>query len=69
MNLSGSQSERERKFVMLELIKEDPMCKLYYITPEMVMKSNQFQSCLQNLYSKGKISRYSGPRVFTNIDL
>ena len=58
MNLSGSQSERERKFVLLELSREDPICKIYYITPEMIMKSNQFQNCLQNLHSKNKISRY-----------
>lgn len=58
MNLSGNQSERERKFIFLELMKEDPICKMYYITPEMVMKSNQFQSCLQNLFSRNKLSRH-----------
>lgn len=58
LTITGSQGNHERNFVYAELSKEKQMCKMFYVTPEMLVKSIQFQEALQRLYDKGNISRF-----------
>lgn len=58
LNISGSQTESERKFALSELARDDSICKLFYVTPEMLVKSTQFQDLLQRLLSRGRLARF-----------
>lgn len=58
MTLSSSQSENEKNFVYLELARENPICKIFYVTPEMIVKSHQFQEALQKLSERQAIARF-----------
>lgn len=58
LNISSNQSEREKKFSISELSREDSICKLFYVTPEMLVKSSQFQDILERLRNRGKLSRF-----------
>lgn len=43
---------------MSELTREDSICKLFYVTPEMLVKSSQFQTALERLLAGGKLARF-----------
>lgn len=58
MSTSGNQSVGVRRFVMQELAREDSLCKLFYVTPEMLVKSQQFQDIMGRLVSEGKLARF-----------
>jgi superfamily II DNA helicase RecQ len=58
LNVSSSLNETERRFAFSELAREDSICKLFYVTPEMLVKSNQFQDVLQMLVRQGRLARF-----------
>lgn len=59
LTISGALSETARKAALAELaVKPVPSCKLFYVTPELLIRSVKFQSVLQRLASSNLISRY-----------
>lgn len=58
MTITGSQNERDRNRAFIELSRENPVCKMFYITPEMMVKSTNFQSTLDSLYQRSMLSRF-----------
>ena len=58
MTLSGSQPEAERRFVFSEIVRDDPICKIFYITPEMLVKSQKFQDIISQKCDHNLISRF-----------
>lgn len=58
MSTSGNQTVAVRRFVMQELGRPDSLCKLFYVTPEMLVKSQQFQDIMGRLVSEGKLARF-----------
>jgi hypothetical protein len=58
LTISGSQTEKQRRTSLLELSKNPPTVKLFYITPEMLVKSQSFQSTLERLVQQGMVSRF-----------
>lgn len=42
----------------IELSRDNPICKLFYITPEMIVRSKQFQDALGRLLSRNMIARF-----------
>lgn len=60
MNISSSMPESGRRFALEEIQRDDCICKLFYITPEMLVKSAAFQGILEKLVSRGLLARYLG---------
>jgi RecQ family ATP-dependent DNA helicase len=58
MTVSSSLSEADKNNAFLELTHEFPICKVFYITPEMLMRSNKFQNVLEILLRKNRLSRF-----------
>lgn len=58
MTVSSSLSEADKQFAFMELMNDDPICKLFYITPEMLMRSTKFQNVLEILLRRGRLSRF-----------
>lgn len=58
LTISSSLSDAERSFAFSELSREKPICKLFYITPEMIVRSRQFQEALDGLMSRRMIARF-----------
>lgn len=58
MTVSSSLSEAEKSNAFTELMHDYPICKLFYITPEMMMRSSKFQNALEILLRKGRLSRF-----------
>lgn len=58
LNVSSSMTEADRRFAFSELARDDSICKLFYVTPEMLVKSSQFQDILERLVSKGRLARH-----------
>ena len=58
MTVSSSLSEAEKQNAFMELLHDDPICKVFYITPEMLMRSTKFQNALEILLRKGRLSRF-----------
>lgn len=58
MTVSSSLSEAEKSNAFMELMHDSPICKLFYITPEMMMRSSKFQNALEILLRKGRLSRF-----------
>lgn len=58
MTVSSSLSEAEKSNAFMELMHDSPICKLFYITPEMLMRSSKFQNALEILLRKGRLSRF-----------
>lgn len=58
MTVSSSLSEADKQNAFIELLHDDPICKLFYITPEMLMRSSKFQNVLEILLRKGRLSRF-----------
>ena len=58
LTISGSQTEKQRKASLSELLRNPPSVKLFYITPEMLMRSQSFQSILNKLVQQGMVSRF-----------
>lgn len=61
LNVSSSQTEAEKRFAFADLARENPVCKLFYVTPEMLVKSAQFQDVLDRLVSRRRLARYEHP--------
>lgn len=57
ISLSSSQTAQLRNFVFTELSLPDPCIKLLYLTPEMMMRSEQFQRTLDSLIARNMIAR------------
>ncbi|KAI8908550.1 P-loop containing nucleoside triphosphate hydrolase protein, partial [Gorgonomyces haynaldii] len=55
--ITGEMSQEKRKGVFQEL-KRNSILKLCYITPELIAKSQQFQSRLDQLYREQAIARF-----------
>ncbi|KAG1669021.1 hypothetical protein FOA52_000615 [Chlamydomonas sp. UWO 241] len=55
--MSSQQSRAEVVAVLKELSKQAPTCKLLYVTPEQIVKSNALGSVLARLHSAGLLSR------------
>lgn len=58
LTVSGALNESERKKAFSELSRSSLQCRLFYVTPEMLMRSSQFQEALFQLNQRGMISRF-----------
>lgn len=58
LSISSSLSEVQKRFALSELTRDPPDCKLFYVTPEMLVKSAQFQELLQMLLRRGQLARF-----------
>ena len=58
LSLSSDQTAEIRKWSYGELNKEPLTAKLAYVTPELIMKSGQFQGVLKSLYSRNRLARF-----------
>ncbi|OIR57716.1 MAG: RecQ family ATP-dependent DNA helicase [Amphiamblys sp. WSBS2006] len=58
LGLNSTLTKKEVELSYTELCTEKPSCKLFYVTPELVMSSNRFQDVLENLYSRRLIERF-----------
>lgn len=58
LTISSSLSDAERSFAFAELSRDNPVCKLFYITPEMIVRSRQFQDALDKLLGRRMIARF-----------
>lgn len=56
--LSSAQTGMEAKAVYAELHKNNPTIRLVYVTPEKLAGSDALWSCLENLHSKGLLTRF-----------
>jgi superfamily II DNA helicase RecQ len=52
------QVHKNCSLILIELSSDMPTIKLVYITPEMMSRSQQFNSCLKGLYKRGVLARY-----------
>nr|XP_006821487.1 PREDICTED: Bloom syndrome protein homolog [Saccoglossus kowalevskii] len=57
-HLSGDASPNEVELIYRELSRRDPQLKLLYVTPEKISSSSKLVSTLENLYSRGMLSRF-----------
>lgn len=59
LSLSGDKKAADRRYFFDQLMcQTGRKCKLFYITPEMLVKSSQFQDALTSLAGKGQIARF-----------
>lgn len=58
LTVSSSVTEVEKRNAISELIHEDLICKIFYITPEMLVNSTKIQNSLEILLRKGRLSRF-----------
>lgn len=58
LTISGSQTEKQRREALAELNRRPPSVKLFYITPEMLMRSSSFQSILERLVRDHMVDRF-----------
>lgn len=58
LNISSSLTEVEKRFAMSELTRDDSICKLFYVTPEMLVKSSQIKDVLERLLNRGRLARF-----------
>ena len=56
--LSSAQTATEARGVLAEMHKERPTCRLVYVTPEKLAKSDALWSCLEDLHAKGQLTRF-----------
>jgi bloom syndrome protein len=56
--LSGEMTEKERCAIFSELNRDPPICKIYYVTPEFISKSQQFKSSIANLVRNRRLARF-----------
>ena len=56
--LSSAQTASEARAVLAELHKERPTCRLVYVTPEKLAKSDALWSCLEDLHANGQLTRF-----------
>ncbi|EPZ34388.1 ATP-dependent DNA helicase [Rozella allomycis CSF55] len=61
--ISGEMTEKEKNSIFVELSKTEPVCKIYYVTPELLVQSKHFQSILERLYQQCLIARLAGIRI------
>ncbi len=55
--LSSQQGAHERRAVLAELAAAAPTCKLLYVTPEQLVKSNALVDALKRLRGRGRLAR------------
>lgn len=58
LTVSGALTESERKSAFSELNRSSLHCKLFYVTPEMLVRSTQFQDALFQLSQRKMLSRF-----------
>lgn len=58
LTLCSALSDLQRKFVLRELSKDESVVKIFYVTPEMLVKSNAFQNLLLEKYKRNGIARF-----------
>jgi RecQ family ATP-dependent DNA helicase len=58
INFSSDCTAERRKWIFEELSKSIPTVKLLYVTPEMMMRSNQFETALKRLHSRSLLARF-----------
>jgi hypothetical protein len=58
ITMSGSQPDAQRKAALGELYRNPPSVKLFYITPEMLMRSSGFQDILSQLVARRMVQRF-----------
>ncbi|KAK9722102.1 ATP-dependent DNA helicase sgs1, variant 2 [Basidiobolus ranarum] len=56
--LTGNTDAAKRRFIFSEVERSDPRLKLLYITPEMMIKSNQVQEAIQKLFHRKLLARF-----------
>ncbi|KAF5836756.1 P-loop containing nucleoside triphosphate hydrolase protein [Dunaliella salina] len=55
--LNSQQSKAEAVCVFRELNKQQPTCKLLYVTPEQLVKGSSLRQMLQTLQARGRLAR------------
>lgn len=58
LSLTGTLSAPKRKKVFEEVNQNEPRLRLLYVTPEMLNRSSQTQSALDNLYRRNQLARF-----------
>lgn len=58
LSISSNTTEKDKRVIMNELKSMSPLCKLYYITPEMIVQNQSFRENLQELNRRGNLSRF-----------
>lgn len=58
MTVASSMTEADKNFAFRELICDDPLVKIFYVTPEMAVKSPKFRNALQILLQRGRLARF-----------
>ena len=66
MTVSSGVTEKQRREVFNDLNSPQPRCKLFYITPEMLMRSHAFQGILERLVSRDMVARYPTASLLSN---
>ncbi|ORX95152.1 ATP-dependent DNA helicase [Basidiobolus meristosporus CBS 931.73] len=56
--LTGNTDAAKRRFIFSEVERNDPRLKLLYVTPEMMIKSNQVQEAIQKLFRRKLLARF-----------
>ena len=56
--ISSTQNAAQKAFVYSELRRPKIDAKLIYVTPEMMMLSNQFISLLNEIYNRNQLARF-----------
>ncbi|ODQ50029.1 ATP-dependent DNA helicase, partial [Saitoella complicata NRRL Y-17804] len=55
--INGEMSPEQKKFAFGQLREAEPVVKMLYVTPEMVSKSPQAQSIMEQLYRRKRLAR------------
>ena len=58
LSLSGDKNQTDRQYFFNQLMSSNRKCKIFYVTPEMLVKSNQFQQNLSILFQRNQIARF-----------
>lgn len=58
VNYSSNLSREDKRFALAELEHPKSICKLFYITPEMITTNTQIQDILRRLMERGDLARF-----------
>lgn len=58
MTVASSMTEADKNFAFRELVENDLLVKIFYVTPEMAVKSPKFRNALQILLQRGRLARF-----------
>lgn len=58
LSISSALTEKERTMVYCEMNSDQNCCKLFYVTPELIVQSSFFQDILARLEKRGRLARF-----------